>query len=498
MNKIVKTITVDVKPECTLNVNTDLFFVLIKKSETEQAVIKVELTSEKEIDFEEVVNVKYDDADNQLLIIADSSETDSKIFKAAIEINIPDVSNVEITSENGAIQLIDLVSKFKIQNGNGSNKIKNCSGEFIAVLENGSIKVFNSSGNFNIKSENGACKMTDVSGTLIVNQENGSVRIIKGLFENVDVKSENGSIYYEFLSIEKGAFNFKNENGKIQLIIPDDIDYDLVAFVENGSFHVGVDGDYTIAKVDSKKKISMVKGGGQVKILAENENGSLAILSEPLVAIKKNKDFWNPERKDKLESGIQAAKKALEKVTGKVTEKFSDKVEENVTEKFSDKFEKNPTRKKIFNLRKKLNNLNKSNFGKKKTDDISDISFDLGSTLGSIEKELREIMGEIGKGIGKKFSYNVKDFHSDKPEPENADQPQKTEEHPLNDNGEMNKFSKEQSEIEENSNLGKVENEGIAEKNQNISESRLMILKMLEKGKINVVEAEKLLKAIED
>ncbi len=242
----------------------------------------------------------------------------------------------------------------------------------------------------------------------------------------------------------------------------------------------------------------MVKGGGQVKILAENENGSLAILSEPLVAIKKNKDFWNPERKDKLESGIQAAKKALEKVTGKVTEKFSDKVEENVTEKFSDKFEKNPTRKKIFNLRKKLNNLNKSNFGKKKTDDISDISFDLGSTLGSIEKELREIMGEIGKGIGKKFSYNVKDFHSDKPEPENADQPQKTEEHPLNDNGEMNKFSKEQSEIEENSNLGKVENEGIAEKNQNISESRLMILKMLEKGKINVVEAEKLLKAIED
>jgi len=252
-----------------------------------------------DLTLEDILKVEYKEKKNELTI--EYKEPDHiHSQKARIEILVPHKTMVASNLSNGGIRLDDLIGNHNLEshNGsikvtdnkgdavcktrNGSLKLEDCEGDIEAKTRNGSISIRACNGSMNIDGENGSCKISKCEGTLTLNLENGPIRIIEGAFKQAELNNNNGSIYYEFLPVDKGDFSFKNKNGKILLIIPDEIEFSLKAENHLGNIRIGLDGEYDRKKDDEAQSIEMVKGSGKVKIEAKNQLGSIQIMKEPL------------------------------------------------------------------------------------------------------------------------------------------------------------------------------------------------------------------------
>ncbi len=269
--------------------------------------IKLEYESDSgsEIILEDVIKTNYE-SDANLLTIEIENVEHVKTLKADLRLLVPKLTETEgnlengpirisglegtqkISSENGLIKLQDCRGELHLQNENGSLKINDHVGDITASTENGAFVIKNCQGIFKITTENGVVKSYNSAGKLDLIGENNVVKVLDSKFDQVDIKSENGSIYYEFAEISAGSFKFSNINGRIQLIIPDKIPVSLEAVNGNGRINIGVKGEYERSSEHGKAKVIMMRGNGNVKIRAENEQGSINISD---TAMKTRKTF---------------------------------------------------------------------------------------------------------------------------------------------------------------------------------------------------------------
>jgi len=403
--------SLDVSLELSGNIPSDL---------TLEDMLKVEYKEKKNeltIDFKEPDHIHSLDARIEILV-PHKTTVSSNLSNGGVRIDDLE-GNHNLESHNGSIKIVDNKGNTACKTRNGSLKMENCEGDIEAQTRNGSVTIRSCKGKMNIDGENGSCKIIKCDGTLMLNLENGPIRIIEAAFEQAELKNNNGSMYYEFLPIEKGSFSFKNKNGKILLIIPKEIEFSLKAENHMGHFRIGLDGEYDRKKDDDSQTIEMVRGSGNVKIEAKNQLGSIQLMKDPL---KKNvhMDFSSfgeniSDIFDQIpfEEGMEKAKEAFKKVK---------KSFKNMNFDFSDKFEN-----AMDTLEK-----NKDKIKAKIDEEIKD------------KKHAEEL-----KKIFKETIESVKEaFHK----------------------------KEEQKEF--------------------MSESRMKILDMLEKGKITSDEAERLLKAL--
>ncbi len=303
--------------------------------------------------LDDMLKVEYKEKKNELKI--DFKEPDHiHSLNARIEILVPHKTMVASNLSNGGVRLDDLEGNHNLESHNGSIKIvdnkgntacktqngslkmENCEGDIETKTRNGSVTIRSCKGKMNINGENGSCKIIKCEGTLALNLENGPIRIIEAAFEQAEVKNNNGSMYYEFLPIEKGSFSFKNKNGKILLIIPKEIEFFLKAENHMGNFRIGLDGDYDRKKDNDSQTIEMVRGSGKVKIEVKNQLGSIQLMKDPLQK-NVNMDFSSfgeniADIFDKIpfEECMEKSKEAMKKVK---------KSFKNMNFDFSDKFE---------------------------------------------------------------------------------------------------------------------------------------------------------------
>ena len=252
-----------------------------------------------DLTLDDMLKVEYKEKKNELTI--DFKEPDHiHSLNAKIEILVPHKTMIASNISNGGVRLDDLEGNHNLESHNGSIKIadnkgnavcktrngslkmENCEGDFEVKSKNGSITIRSCKGKMNIDGENGSCKIIKCDGTLALNLENGPIRIIEGAFEHAELNNKNGSMYYEFLPIEKGSFSFKNKNGKILLIIPKEIEFSLKAENHMGNFRIGLDGEYDRRKDDDSQTIEMVRASGKVKIEVKNQLGSIQLMKDPL------------------------------------------------------------------------------------------------------------------------------------------------------------------------------------------------------------------------
>ncbi len=248
-------------------------------------------------DLSKVVSCEYNKKQNSLTVNT-NEEFDIKNLK--IDVYVPNKTHVDAKTENAHISIKDLIGSHKIQNENGPIFITDNSGDLqitsengpieitknigdiILTFENGPLSIKNSSGKIKIITENSPIKFGNCKGELILNSENSSIKILAAGFDSASINNENGSIYYEFHDVEKGKFNFKNQMGGIHLVIPDNIPYKIAAKNKLGKFYVGLKGDYDGLdkglNVGDEKNLNMVKGAGTVKIMAENEYGTIRLV----------------------------------------------------------------------------------------------------------------------------------------------------------------------------------------------------------------------------
>jgi SHOCT-like domain len=298
MAEIKRTTKIEVKPNLKVNISSENFSVRVTGWEEEIVELNTEMEfkqhGETEITLEEIIEIDYRENENTLnLTINDQDKV--RISKARIDLKIPHVSQIKAEMENGTIKVNNLHGEqtFKTENGsikldnmngklacsseNGAVILNSCRADIIVETENGSLKAVDCEGKMTLKTENGAVKLKRCAGMLESETENGSVRIMEGGFSKAVINSDNGNIFYEFLPMEKGQFDFINDNGRIQLAIPESLEYEIKAKNKIGKFRINLPGDYERKHTDDKHILELSKGSGNVKINVQNEYGSIQL-----------------------------------------------------------------------------------------------------------------------------------------------------------------------------------------------------------------------------
>lgn len=275
---------VDVKENLEIHIETDNLPVELKKTEEEAVTVDVDIRfssrEEGDITIEEIVKHSYDSEANRMDIEIENP-FERGLRKARIVIAIPDQSTVFAELDNGPFAITDLTGEFNIEGENGPIDMRDCAGKITIRHENGPARLSRCDGELRIEMENGPFAGMELSGELTFEGDNGPVKVQRCSCTKASVVTENGPIYYEFDPIENGEFDFKSENSKIHLMLPENLSYELNGENEHGSFYVGVEGEYTINDTDEgTKTLHIVRGDGKVKIQASNENGSIVLVDD--------------------------------------------------------------------------------------------------------------------------------------------------------------------------------------------------------------------------
>ncbi|MCD4817920.1 MAG: hypothetical protein K8S23_04450 [Candidatus Cloacimonetes bacterium] len=421
------------------------------EKDTEHSELKMKFRIKEDVEnIEEFLKINFDEAKNVLNIDFADFEDEFEIRRAEVSLQVPYKTKVlgqsengsfsiqnlsgkqNIETENGAIKLTDIIGNIQIKTENGAVILDNIEGDETIQAENGSIKLKRNMGKIKVRTENSSIKIFECGNELDLEFDNGTARVLKSLFEKATIKNENGGIYYEFTQIEQGDFKFENENGKIQLVVPEGIPYDITAKNLYGSFHVGLKGNYEKFKEDGQHCIHLVHDSGNVKIHAENENGSIRLVEN----LQKNHSYsYNFDFNG-----------------------FSDKMD-NILDKIPDEAKKIKVKKKLKKLENKLGNFN---FHANIPDFGHIIEEAMEGVPEEIENQLKNIdFSKFGKKQSKKLRKKIH-IVTDK----------------IQDSLENQKLNDEEREVVD-------------------ERSRKKIFELLEQGKINADEAERLIRAME-
>ncbi|MCK4311517.1 MAG: DUF4097 family beta strand repeat protein [Candidatus Cloacimonetes bacterium] len=364
------------------------------EKETSEFFIKLdfEKANDKEITIENIVDAKYNKKKNTLNIKLNEPEN-IRYMNSRLELKVPHVTEIiaktenggisienlhgiqTVTTENGAISMDHVNGDLVCRTENGAMNILDCNSNAKLQTENGAMKMKNCEGNLNLKSENGAYKLIGCKGSLELKNENGAIRILDSELAKATIINQNGSIYYEFTSIEKGQFKFENENGKIHLIIPDEVPYKIEARNEMGRFHVGLEGNYDRRKEGNKQVIEMVKGSGKVEISVKNKHGSISFMNHPM-------------KEGKFRFDMSFVSDAM------------DKAMENIPDEY---FDKEKIIKKIEKAKKKMKNIKMPDMKNIMAEVMTEVKDDIKNVYATVSSEEFKEKAEqkINEGISK-------------------------------------------------------------------------------------------------
>lgn len=442
-----------VKPNVNVRVASDLVKLVLRKSENNDIEVNYQITLSHYNEGDDIpINIQYDEHENLFTcevsierrpFFRDSAEGDR------LEIALPSVNNVTVDMENAAVEVHNLNGNFEIQQENGKVLIDSCVGTLKGHSENGGFKTFDFTGNIEIENENGGIVVEKCSGdTIDVHNENGSIKILESRFNKGDIENENGSVYYEMLYVQEGDFHIRDENGTIKLIIPDELEYDIHAITEMGQIKFLLNKDkteYDYRKTDDFKEFHAVEGTGSVHFELENENGSVVISNDPKLMIQGVKKHFE-ELEDKMENfDIHIDTDSIENMVSNIAVTIEKTIQGLSNSRVKDSLEKAVNQ---------LKDTTQDYVTKVKNDVAEDTKPIFNEIIPNIQNSFKNAKESVIRTITKAVQNN-------------QEQP------------------------------SKETNASCDEKNEDSTRnSRLKILELLEKGKISVEDAEKLLSAL--
>ena len=387
------------------------------------------------------------------LILQEIASEDVK--NVVITITIPEDVFLDLESENDPVNMDNLKIGIKVLSENGPVSVQNCQGDIHLENENGMIRLNNCQGNIFARLENGPLSAANISGnTLHLEGENGPLKIRLSTYPNVEISSENGSVYFETTPVEEGDFLLKSQNGSINLILPNDFDFALEAKTQFGRIKSTLDLPVTV----ENDAYVIINGDGATKIKAITENGIIKINSDTHLNLDFVKNKFEQIRIALLNVNTEEEKQKVVDMVNKVADYIN---------RIASSFKEDIIKEKITSATNKLKDL-VANFDFRETNDkvlknLEEIGSQIQDALKEGVKNLKESMYDLKKHhfhTESVTAYIKKILDSPQIKPYLG--------------GEHKKKEKESS----------------------IDHSRMKILEMLEAGKITAEEAERLLKAI--
>ncbi|MCF7911289.1 MAG: hypothetical protein K9M99_02075 [Candidatus Cloacimonetes bacterium] len=432
-------------------------------NDEQECSVKLEMesiTSLKEgDDISEYVEIVYDEADNLLRLQQTEKQLPVMLKNLKVTLTVPTASEISGKNVNGGIKTENIVSdqdylltnggvksvacsgRLEIRNTNGGIKVLDHKGDLVLEQKNGGISVLDSNGKMSLVNNNGGVKLNHCQGELSLMHKNGGIKVMNAGFSKAEVQSVNSGIYYEFEEIASGEFKFINSHGKISLIIPKELEYNIRARTRRGKVMIGLDKSYEQSG-DGEKEFTLLNGSGSVNIDVESQTGSILLMDEL-------------------------------HVDADVEGKMSRKVEILLKEKIIPALE-TLTAENAPKIQKQINKM-----GEK----LSKINID----IPEIEGRIKEVLNNISETINLTLEENSEDIEKYKDVAINK--VNKTMEN-ISDFVAKKKNDVESELSKQAGNLKKDKAEEVMER------SKLKILELLEQGKITPQEAEKLLQAL--
>ena len=401
---------------------------------------------------EDYIQSEYQDG--ILKIILQDIDSD-EVKDAVFTVTIPEGVYLKVKTDNYPISLNNLKNKLKVLNENSSIYLQNCQGDMHLENENGLIRLSDCEGNIDAKLENGPLSASKISGqTLHLENENGPIKVRMASFTEVELYSENGPIFYETIPVENGNFQFKTENGSINLVLPNNFDFTLEATTQWGRVKTSFDLPITF----NDNIYTMINGEGTSQIKAISDNGTIKINAENRL----NLDF--------VMNKLEQIKIALQKVNSEAEKQKVVEMVNKITtyiNRLADSIKEEKIKEKITSATSKLKDLV--------------VNFDFRETNDKVIKSVED----IGSQIQDAFKEGIKNIK------ESVDDLKKHRFHTESVAAYVKKIlDSPQIKPYLGGEHKKKEKENIADR------SRIKILEMLEAGKITAEEAERLLKAI--
>lgn len=299
--KLNKTFNFEAKSGVRANAELKNASLYVLGSDDQQSQLSVTIESITKLpedkDISEYYNFSYDENKNEIFI----EQTDQKLPSLASSIKfaltIPRIAEISSKNKNGAIKvenisgeqfhklvnggckIMNCEARLEIHTTNGGIKVLDHEGDISISQKNGGIVVMDSVGNMELSNKNGAIKLNHCSGKLELENNNGAIKVLNAEFSWAHLKAINAGIYYEFENIDEGNFSFHNSNGRINLIIPQEMEYSISAKTQMGTINIGLDKEYE-QKGHGQKEFKLTNGSGKVEISAENYHGGINILDE--------------------------------------------------------------------------------------------------------------------------------------------------------------------------------------------------------------------------
>lgn len=198
-------------------------------------------TQENAQKLAEAVNVKLQPTDKGLkFIIEKPSPLVNKYVGVAIEGTLPNRTDLDLTTHNGAIDIINITGNTK------------------AITHNGAVTCQNTSGKSNLTTHNGKITCAQVAGDLQLKTHNGGIKAAYSQAstppKSIDAVTHNGSIHLQPPAGFTGQVDLSTHNGSINTDLP-----------------------ITVIGEMSKSSIKGNIGTGDGKLKLETHNGSIRI-----------------------------------------------------------------------------------------------------------------------------------------------------------------------------------------------------------------------------
>jgi hypothetical protein len=210
------------------------------------------------------IEVRFEQTGNQVAIHVRSVNPKPFVNRgAAIEIQVPEGSTLDLRTTNGKIGAVGLV------------------GDTVAHTSNGAIQVQGSIGNLDLETSNGSISTEGGVGKISAKSSNGPIDIVSSNGV-VDAHTSNGRISYRG-KLVAGDHVLSTSNGKVSVILPADAAFKLEARTRSG--HITSDFASDAAESSGKKKksnksqLSGTFGGRQTSasLDIQTSNGSIEI-----------------------------------------------------------------------------------------------------------------------------------------------------------------------------------------------------------------------------
>jgi len=222
-------------------------------------IIARAVTEENAQKLAEEVKVKLISSGNKLTAkIEKPASVPGKYVSVSLDVTVPNQTNTELTTHNGAL------------------KIKNLTGQLNGTTHNGKVTAEKISGTAKLKTHNGGIVCKEVTGNTQLQTHNGSV-ICEEVSGDIKLRTHNGSAkaFYSTAAPPVCNVSIVTHNGGVSLTAPPNFSAKVEASTHNGS--IDTDLPITVTGKVTKRKLTGTIGTGQGELYLETHNGSINI-----------------------------------------------------------------------------------------------------------------------------------------------------------------------------------------------------------------------------